>query len=193
MSAHTSTEDALAPTLEAIAVAAADQLHGEVIGADRDEQQLHRAVAQAASAAIDAGLPLAAIADAERTGQQRARDELRPDVLRQVARAARRKRETEVEYEQTVIRGARLGLSHRELAGAAQVSHGTIRAIIARTDTSPEQAVPSREPGQTSDARSEQPDARDEQPDAGVASAADTPVRQRPPPANPTFVRSAAA
>jgi hypothetical protein len=153
MTAHTSTEDVLAPELEAIAVAAADRLHGEVTGTDHDQLQLHRAVAQAASAAIGAGLPLAAIADAERTGQQRARDELRPDVLRQIARVARRKRETELEYEQAVIRGARLGLGHRELAGAAQVSHGTIRAIIARTDPSPEQSTRSPEPGQTGDAR----------------------------------------
>ena len=74
MTAHTSTEDVLAPELEAIAVAAADRLHGEVTGTDHDgERQLHSAVAHAASAAIGAGLPLAAIADAERTGQQRAR------------------------------------------------------------------------------------------------------------------------
>ena len=66
-------------------------------------------------------------------------------------------RETELEYEQAVIRGARLGLGHRELAGAAQVSHGTIRAIIARTDTPPEHSAQSPEPGQTSEGRSEQP------------------------------------
>jgi len=174
MSANTSTEDVLAPELEAIAVAAADRLHHEVTGTDHDERQPDHAVAQAASAAIAAGLPLAAIADTERTGQQRARDELRPDVLRQIARAARRKRETELEYEQAVIRGAQLRLGHRELAGAAQVAHGTIRAIIARTHASPEQSARSPEHGQTSDARSEQPRAADEQPDAGVASAPDT-------------------
>jgi hypothetical protein len=174
MSAHTSNQDVLGPELEAIAVAAADRLHGEVTGTDHDEQQLHRAVAQAASAAIAAGLPLAAIADAERTGEQRARDELRPEVLRQIARAARRKRETELEYEQAVIRGARLGLGQRGLAGAAQVSHGTIRAIIARTDTSPEQSARSPEPEPTSGPASEQPRIADERPNAGVVSAPDT-------------------
>jgi DNA-binding NarL/FixJ family response regulator len=175
MSAHTSTQDVLAPELEAIAAAAANRLHSEVTRTDHDEQQLHRAVGQAASAAIAAGLPLAAIAEAERTGQQRARDELRPDVLRQIARAARRKRETELEYEQAVIRAARLGLGHRELAGAAQVSHGTIRAIIARTDTAPEQPARSvDEPGQSSDAASEQPHVADERHDAGGVSAAHT-------------------
>jgi hypothetical protein len=174
MSTHTSTEGDLAPELEAIAVAAADRLHGEVTATDHDQQHLHHAVAQTASAAIAAGLPLAAIADAERTGQQRARDELRPDVLRQIARAARRKRETELEYEQAVIRGARIGLGHRELAGAAQVSHGTIRAIIARTDTPPEHSAQSPEPGQTSEGRSEQPGVADEQPHAGVTSEPNT-------------------
>jgi DNA-binding protein HU-beta len=136
MPAHTTTPDILVPELETIAVAAANRLQREVAGTDH-QPELQRAVAHAASAAIAAGLALGAIADAERLGHQRARDELRPDVLRQITRAARRKRETELEYEQAVIRGARLGLGHRELAGAAQVTHGTVRAIIARTDTSP--------------------------------------------------------
>ena len=83
-------------------------------------------------------------------------------MLRQIARAARRKRETELEYEQAVIRGARLGLGHRELAGAAQVSHGTIRAIIARTDPSPDLSARSHEPGQTSDAPPDPPGVADE-------------------------------
>ena len=171
MSAHTSTEGVLAPELEAITVAAADRLHGEVTGTDHDQQQLHRAVAQAARAAIAAGLPLGAIADAERTGQQRARDELRPEALRQIARAARRKRETEVEYEHAVIRGARLGLGHRELAGAAQVAHGTVRAIIARTEASAGESTAAPERGQTSDGSPEQTSVAHEQPDAARMSA----------------------
>jgi hypothetical protein len=95
-------------------------------------------------------------------------------VLRQIARAARRKRETGLEYEQAVIRGARLGLGHRELAGAAQVSHGTIRAIIARANTSPEEPTRSLKPGQVTDATSGPPSVADEQPDAGVVSAPGT-------------------
>ena len=97
------------------------------------------------------------------------------DVLRQIARAARRKRETELEYEQAVIRGVRLGLGHRELAGAAQVSHGTVRAIIARTDTSPGlDAVTGARTGQRGVLR-EPPRGTYGQPDGDGASAPETP------------------
>ena len=87
---------------------------------------------EAASRAIAAGLSLAAIADAEQIGQRRAREELGPEVLRRVERAARRKREAEHEYEAAIVRAGRLGLAHRDVAAAAQVAHGTVRAIIAR-------------------------------------------------------------
>ena len=94
-----------------------------------------RAVAAAASAAIRAGAALGAIADAERISEARTRGELRADLLRRVERAARRKREADADYEQTIDRAARLGLSHRDIATAAAVSHGTVRAVLARVDT----------------------------------------------------------
>ena len=53
-------------------------------------------------------------------------------MLRQVTRAAKRKREADREYEQAISRAGGLGLSHREIAAAAQVSHGTVRAILTR-------------------------------------------------------------
>ena len=54
-------------------------------------------------------------------------------MLRHVSRAAKRKRDTDTtEYEQAIGRAGRLGLSHREIAAAAQVSHGTVRAILTR-------------------------------------------------------------
>jgi hypothetical protein len=53
-------------------------------------------------------------------------------VLRRVERAARRKREADGEYVQAVLRAARLGLTHRDVAVAAGVAHGTVRAILAR-------------------------------------------------------------
>jgi DNA-binding NarL/FixJ family response regulator len=146
MNAHTSTEDIHAAELEAISAAAANRLRNEATGTRQDDPELRRAVAQAASAAIAAGLPLGAIADAERTGQQRAREELRPDILRQIARAARRKRETETEYEQAVIRAMRLGLTHREVAAAAEVTHGTIRAILDRTQKPDDEQQPTATP-----------------------------------------------
>jgi DNA-binding NarL/FixJ family response regulator len=146
MTAHTSTNEIPTPELEAIAAAAANRLRDESTGTGQDDPEPHGAVAQAASAAIAAGLPLSAIAEAERTGQQRARQELRPDILRQIARAARRKRETEVEYEQAVIRATRLGLTHREVAAAAEVAHGTIRAILDRTHRPDDQQQPTATP-----------------------------------------------
>ena len=70
------------------------------------------------------------------TGELRARRELSGDVLRQVARAAKRKRDADSEYEQAIARAGRLGLSHREIAAAAEVSHGTVRAILTRATAS---------------------------------------------------------
>ena len=164
MTAHTSAEDVLAAELEAIAAAAANRLRDEVTGTGQDDPELHRALAQAASAAIAAGLPLGAIADAERTGQQRAREELRPDVLRQITRAARRKRETEVEYAQAVTRAVRLGLTHREVAAAAEVTHGTIRAILDRTHKPSEEQQPTATPAPINDQHPIRPPASHHQP-----------------------------
>ena len=122
----------LSPELEAIAAAAHDRLRaeaGEDLAAAGEAQ---RRVAEAAGAAIAAGAALSAIAEAERAGELRARGDLGADVLRQVARAAKRKRDADDEYEQAIRRAGRLGLSHREIASAADVSHGTVRAILAR-------------------------------------------------------------
>lgn len=123
---------ALSPELETIAAAAHDRLHAQA-GADLSAvDQAARRVADAASAA---GARLGAIADAEREGELRARQELSGDVLRQVTRAAKRKREADSEYEHAISRAGRLGLSHREIAAVAQVSHGTVRAILTRAST----------------------------------------------------------
>ena len=121
--------------LKAIAAAAHDRLHAQA-GQDPSaiDQAAHR-VAEAASAAIAAGARLSAIADAECEGELRARQELSADVLRHVTRAAKRKGEADSEYEQAIGRAGRLGLSHREIAAAAQVSHGTVRAILTRGST----------------------------------------------------------
>ena len=131
---HTA-DGALSPELEAIAAAAHDRLTAQA-GEDLSAiEEAERRVAEAASAAIAAGARLSAIADAERDGELRARQALSADVLRQVTRAAKRKRDADTEYEQAITRAGRLGLSHREIATAAEVSHGTIRAILTRTTT----------------------------------------------------------
>jgi hypothetical protein len=132
MSSNHTEDVVLSAELEAIAAAAHDRLRaqaGEDVTGAGDAQ---RRVAEAASAAITAGTALGAVAEAERTGELRARAALGAETLRQVTRAARRKREAEGEYEQAVKRAGRLGLPHREIAGAGEVSHGTVRAILAR-------------------------------------------------------------
>jgi hypothetical protein len=68
-SRHT-TEDPLAPELEAIATAAADRRRAQADSNGHDDGELQRRVADAASAAITAGLPLGAIADAEQVGRR---------------------------------------------------------------------------------------------------------------------------
>jgi hypothetical protein len=142
MSSRQHTNGALAPELEVIATAAAERLRAQTDGDTQRESELRRSVGEAAGVAIGAGLPLGAIAEAERAGETRARAELGPDVLRRVERAARRKLEADSEYEQAVVGAARLGLAHREVAAAARVAHGTVRAILARSDTTTDAAPP---------------------------------------------------
>jgi DNA-binding NarL/FixJ family response regulator len=142
MPARQTTDTPLAPVLEAIAIAAADRLRAEADANINDHDEPQRRVAEAASAAIGAGAALGAIADAERAGQARARDELGPDALKRITRAARRRREADTEYEQEILRGGRLGLTHREIASAAEVAHGTVRAILTRTDAASDQPPP---------------------------------------------------
>jgi hypothetical protein len=129
------TDGELASELEAIATAAAERSRAHANGDPQHVAGLQRSVGEAASRAIAAGVSLGAIADAERIGQQRAREELGREVLRAVERAAQHKHEAENGYEQAILRAARLGLAHRDVAQAAQVAHGTVRAILARTQT----------------------------------------------------------
>jgi hypothetical protein len=135
MPSHQKTERPLSPELDAIAQAAADRLRAHCGEDPRTAEQHSQRVADAASAAIHAGAALSAIAEAERVGEERARRELRADVLRRVERAAKRKRETVADYDRAIDRAARIGLSHREIAGAASVSHSAVRAVLARTAT----------------------------------------------------------
>ena len=134
MPSRQNTQEPLSPELDAIAAAAAGRLRAQAGEDDGSLDEHSQRVADAASAAIRAGAALSAIADAERIGEQRARDELRTDILRRVERAAKRKREADTDYDHTIDRAARLGLSHREIATAAEVTHGTIRAILTRAD-----------------------------------------------------------
>jgi DNA-binding NarL/FixJ family response regulator len=151
MTTDHAVDAALSPELEAIAAAAHNRLQAQAAQDLSAREAAHRRVAEAASAA---GGALAAIAEAERAGELRARRELSGDVLRQLARAAKRKREADSEYEQGIARAGRLGLSHREIAAAAEVSHGTVRAILTRATASPngdEPQAAEEEPAATDD------------------------------------------
>jgi DNA-binding NarL/FixJ family response regulator len=72
------------------------------------------------------------IALAEARGKDDVRDALRGETLRGVERSGRRAREARIEHHQAIARAMRLGLSTREIAAAAGVSHGTVRAISNR-------------------------------------------------------------
>jgi hypothetical protein len=136
------TDRELSGEPEQIATAAGERLRALAVGDVERELELQRRVGEAASRGIATGLSLAAIASAEHVGQARAREELGPQLLRRVERAARRKREAELEYEEAIVRAGRIGLVHRDLAAAAQVAHGTVRAIIARTQAACGQRAP---------------------------------------------------
>jgi DNA-binding NarL/FixJ family response regulator len=86
----------------------------------------------AATAAMAAGHSLSDITQAEALGQDRVRDALRPDTLRDVKKSGRRAHEARFEHHQAIARAMRLGLSTREIATAARVTHGTVRAISNR-------------------------------------------------------------
>src|SRR5450631_2952411 len=103
----TTVHAALSPELEAIAAAAHDRLHAQA-GQDLSaEEAAQRGVGEAASAAISAGDALSMIADAEHTGELRARRALSTEMLREVTRAAKRKREADSEYEQAIAHAGR--------------------------------------------------------------------------------------
>ncbi|MGO9956661.1 MAG: hypothetical protein ACLP50_11860 [Solirubrobacteraceae bacterium] len=128
----TSVVDALPGQLEPVAAAAAQRLRAQAAGDEPQAAQAQQALVAAASAAMAAGVDLAQIAAAEQTGQARVRDELGKDTLRAVERAARRRREIETEYQDTIRRAGRLGLPHRDVASAAGAAPGTIRSLLTR-------------------------------------------------------------
>jgi DNA-binding NarL/FixJ family response regulator len=122
-------------TLAAVAEAAGDRLRAET---DADDAAAERAAEQlmtAATAAMAAGHRLSDITQAEALGQDTVRNALRPETLRSVERTGRQARETRAEHHRAVARAVRLGLSTREIAGAAGVTHGTVRAISNRAAT----------------------------------------------------------
>ena len=122
----------LVTELAAVARAAGDRLRAET-DADADAAQAAAgALMTAATAAMAAGHTLSEITQAEARGKQAVRNALRGDALRTVERSGRRARDAGIEHHQSIARAMRLGLSTREIAAAAGVTHGTIRAISNR-------------------------------------------------------------
>ena len=118
--------------LAAVADAAGEKLRAE---ADTDwdaVQASSDALVTAASSAMAAGYELSDIAKAEGHGKQAVRNALRGETLKLVARSGQQAREARVEHHEAIARAMRLGLSTREIAAAAGVTHGTVRAISNR-------------------------------------------------------------
>jgi hypothetical protein len=133
-------EAALEGELIAVAEAAGSRLRAET---DQDEEAARTAaeeLVRAASAAMAAGHSLTAIARAEARGKEAVRQTLRGDALKLVERTGNRARETRFEHHQAIARATRLGLPMREIAQAAGVTHGTIRAINNRLAGQPQEA-----------------------------------------------------
>jgi hypothetical protein len=82
------TTQPLVPQLEAIAAAAERQLRALASEEPTNTSDLGQALAEAATAPIASGHPIAAVADAEQRGQHRARSALSRELLNRVERAA---------------------------------------------------------------------------------------------------------
>lgn len=118
--------------LQAVAEAAGTRLRAET---DEDGDAALSAADElrsAATAAMAAGHSLTEIARAEARGKDTLRRTLRVDALKLVERTGSRAREAQAEHYRAIARASRLGLPMREIAQAAHVTHGTIRAISNR-------------------------------------------------------------
>ena len=118
--------------LAAVAEAAGARLRAEAEEDAAATDTASESFMAATMSAMGAGFSLREITAAETRGQNDVRTALRRDTLRKVERAAGHARNAEAEYHAAVGRAVRLGLSTREVASAAGVTHGTIRAISQR-------------------------------------------------------------
>lgn len=125
-------ERILEDELAAVAQAAGARLRAQT---DEDSDAVRVAadeLTRAATSAMAAGYSLTEIARAEAYGKDTLRRRLRGDALKIVERSGQRAREAQVEHYRAIARATRLGLPMREIAHAAHVTHGTIRAIANR-------------------------------------------------------------
>jgi DNA-binding NarL/FixJ family response regulator len=122
----------LPPELASVADAAGRRLRAEVDGDKQAAEAGAQSLLRAATSAMNAGYSLTQITQAETQGKLDVRASLRPDTLKQVKRTGRIVRDAEAEHHRTIVRAVRLGLSTRQIAAAAGVTHGTVRAITNR-------------------------------------------------------------
>lgn len=120
----------LAPELAAVREAAEVVLAALAAGEANAAAQAQ--ATEAAKTALDAGHALVAVAAAERAGQQAARERVRPQLLRDVERTAKRVRDATREHELAVVRATCAGLPDRQVADRAHIAHATVRSIVRR-------------------------------------------------------------
>ena len=115
--------------LSGIADAAGSRLRADTAEDHEAARSAGERLLAAVTAAMAAGYPLGEIAAAEARGQDEVRHELRSEALEDVERSGHHAREAQADHHRAIARAVRLGLSTREIAVAAQVTHSTIRSI----------------------------------------------------------------
>lgn len=132
--------------LAQVAEAAGARLRAETDEDAHAARVAAEALTRAATSAMEAGYTLTEIARAETRGKDTIRHALRADALKLVERSGARARETQAEHYRAIARATRLGLPMREIAHAAHVTHGTIRAITNRLAAQGSESDTSAEP-----------------------------------------------
>jgi hypothetical protein len=122
----------LGDELAAVEEAAGARLRAEADGDGNAAGVATEALLAGATSAMAAGYSLGAIAHAEARGKAHVKEDLHDDALKRVERSGRQMREAAVDHHRAIARAVRLGLSMREVALVAGVTHGTIRAISNR-------------------------------------------------------------
>jgi DNA-binding NarL/FixJ family response regulator len=125
-------EGLVAPELLAVAEAAGERLRAETDEEPAAADDAAQALLSAATSAMGGGYSLSEIAGAEARGKEEVKRTLAGDALKRVERTGRQARDARAEHHRAIARAMRLGLSTREIAVAADVTHGTIRAIANR-------------------------------------------------------------
>jgi hypothetical protein len=141
------------PELLAVAEAAGERLRAETDEEPAAADSAAQVLLSAATAAMSAGYSLSEIARAEAGGKEDVKRTLGGEALKRVERSGRQARDARAEHHRAIARAMRLGLSTREIAGAAGVTHGTIRAIVNRVAATGAAAnLESSQPGEDQEA-----------------------------------------